>query len=153
MQSVDFDDLKALDKHFTALLKKFPEKRKEFHAQMTERLVREVGQQIFMSGLNDENGTVESWQGGRTGSGGGYSAVSAVIGKVGPDSPGAITNYLENGHRIRPPGPSHRSRVRVAYVNGYHFYKYTGELAQAIAANEAQKFVDEVSKMVEEGVA
>lgn len=146
MQSVEFEGLKELDRRFASVLDKFPSQRRELFERIAQRLEAEVGQQIYMSGIDDASGKIEGWQKGRVGSLGGYAAVSAVSGKTGPNSPGAITNYLENGHKIRPPGKLKRSRVHVAYVNGYHFYQYAAENAEAIAANEAEKLADELSR-------
>lgn len=148
MQSVEKDGLNDLDKQLSAVLKKFPDKRRELHERISNRLEQEVRQQIFMTGVNDESGKIESWQKGRIGSKGGYAAVSAVSGKTGPNSQGAITNYLENGHRIRPPGRMKRSRVKVAYVNGFHFYKFAQENAEAIAYAETEQLVDELAEML-----
>ncbi|PKM71515.1 MAG: hypothetical protein CVU91_13410 [Firmicutes bacterium HGW-Firmicutes-16] len=145
MQSVEHEGLQNLDRRFASVLNKFPSERKELFERIAKRLEQEVGQQIYMSGVNDYSGKIEGWQKGRVGTGGGYAAVSAVRGKTGPNSPGAITNYLNSGHRIRPPGRLKRSRVHVAYVNGYHFYQYAAANAEAIAANEAEKLADELA--------
>lgn len=146
MQSVEFEGLKELDRRFASVLNKFPSERKELFERIAQRLESEVGQQIYMSGVNDFSGKIEGWQKGRVGSRGGYAAVSAISGKTGPNSPGAITNYLNSGHKIRPPGKLRRSRVHVAYVNGYHFYQFAAANAEAIAANEAEKLSDKLAQ-------
>ena len=146
MQSVEYEGLKELDRRFTSVLDKFPSERKELFERVAQRLEQEVGQQVSLSGINDNFGKISSWQVGRVGTGGGYAAVSAdgTLG-TGPNSPGAITNYLNSGHRIRPPGRIKRSRVHVAYVNGYRFYQHTAANAEAIAADEAEKLADELA--------
>lgn len=147
MQSVEFEGLQELDRRFASVLDKFPSQRRELFKRVATRLEQEVVQQVSASGINDSSGKVGSWQKGRVGTGGGYAAVSAdgSLG-TGADSPGAITNYLENGHRIRPPGTLKRSRVHVAYVNGYHFYKNVEARAEAIAQAEGEKLADELSR-------
>lgn len=75
--------------------------------------------------LNDARGRVAGWQQKYIGTGGGYAAVRAVDSSTGPNSPGAITNYNENGHAIRRPSghaPGYRPRIHVLYVNGRGFY-------------------------------
>ncbi len=146
MQSVEVEGLKELDRRFASVLNKFPSERKELFERIAQRLEKEVGQQIYMSGVNDYSGKIEGWQKGRVGTGGGYAAVSAISGKTGPNSPGAITNYLTEGHRIRPPGKTIRKgRTRKSYVDGYHFYKYAAANADAIATNEAEKLANELA--------
>jgi len=147
-QSVEFEGLGELDKAFQAFLEKRPEKRREMHKRVAEAVAQEVDAEIDASGLDDSEGTVKSWQEGVVGSGGGYAAVRAVKGETGANSPGATTNYLENGHKVRS-GKSTRVRAKKAYVDGFHFYQAAEEKAQEIALAEAEKYADEMAGILE----
>ena len=75
--------------------------------------------------VNDAHGKIAGWQAKYVGSGGGYAAVRAVDTSTGAKSPGAITNYLENGHARRPPSgknPRYVPRIHVLYIAGRGFY-------------------------------
>jgi len=152
MQSVDMTKLKRLDGDFEHVLREIPGARMKMHERIGIAVRNEVSAQINVSGLDDSRGKIKNWQEHFVGSLGGYAAIRAVRG-LGPsgynDSPGAITNYLENGHRIRPPGQGKRSRVTHSYVNGYHFYEAARETADAIAYAEAEKYADEIADMLE----
>ena len=148
MQSVDISGLEKLDKALADMLEEFPEARREMHERIAEKVKQNVRGNISSSGLG---GRIAGCQEGFVGSQGGYAAVRAISG-LGPrgraDSPGAITNYLENGHRIRPLGKT-KSRAKVPYVNGYHFYAKSQEQAQAIAITEAEQMLDEPAQRLE----
>ena len=88
------------------------------------------------------------------GSGGGYAAIRPVDTSTGDNSPGAITNYLESGHKIRRPSGlarRYRSRIRKAYVDGYHFYQKAETRVEAKAIKLAQEFADKLAKRIEGG--
>lgn len=148
MQSVEIKGLAELDKALSDMLTEFPDARREMHERISKKVEENVRSKINASGLNDSLGRVKGWQEGRVGSGGGYAAVSAIRGATGADSPGAITNYLENGHKIRPPGKT-MPRAKRAYVNGYHFYAAASEQAQAIAVAEAETMLNELAGKLE----
>lgn len=152
MQSVDYIGLEKLDEDLQKLLDEIPEARRTMHERIAKTLQDEVRAEVDASGINDKSGKIKSWQEARVGSGGGYAAVSAAKGKTGPNSPGAITNYLENGHRIRQPsGKSKRYRpnIKKPYVDGYHFYQRVRSRAEAIAISEAEKYADEIARKLE----
>lgn len=136
---------------FDKILREFPERRRELHERVGRAVQRELQQQIASSGVNDSSGKVRRWQAVHVGSGGGYAAVRPEKGKTGADSPGAITNYLEGGHRIASPrgGKNYRPRLRVSYVSGYHFYVNTSMRAESIAIGEAEAWADEIARELE----
>lgn len=106
---------------------------------------------LSSSGLQDRDGKVSGWQRVYRGSGGGYVAVRALAGATGPDSPGAITNYLESGHRVRyPSGKSerYRPRVRVARARAFRFYKAT----QAEARQLGERWANELERRLKESL-
>lgn len=150
MQSIE--KLDKLSDDLDALLKELPEKRKELHERIAEVIKTEVDLQIAESGLNDSHGHIRQWQESTVGSGGGYAAVRAVKGETGPNSPGAITNYLENGHRIRQPSgnnPNYRPRINKPYVDGYHFYQSARNTVESKVIGEVEKYVDEITQELE----
>lgn len=152
MQSIELEGLKKLDEDLKTLLEEFPEARKKLHERLAKIAKEDVDRQINTSGINDSIGKVKGWQESHVGSGGGYAAVRPEKGKTGPNSPGAITNYLESGHRIRgPSGKSkyYRPRIKKPYVDGYHFYQSASVAVESKAIAEAKKFVEEMAKKLE----
>jgi len=152
VQSVEIRGLDELNKRFDRLISAAPQLRREFHEQAAELLKDLVDEAINSSGLNDSHGKIKRWQVARIGSGGGYAAVSAEKGETGANSPGAITNYLENGHLIRSPSGSskrYRPRIKVAFVNGYHFYETAAARAEGEIINLAYDFADSLTGILE----
>lgn len=152
MQSVDFSDLEKLDDTLKILLDEVPERRRELHERISEAIKAEVDTAIATSGLHDNSGHVREWQESHVGSGGGYAAVRATDSSTGNNSPGAITNYLENGHRIRQPsGQSkhYRPRIKKPYVDGYHFYNAARNAAESRAIEAAEQYVKDFADKLE----
>ncbi|EPR12496.1 hypothetical protein [Ruminiclostridium papyrosolvens] len=152
MQSLQIDGISDFDSDLEELLGKLPDKRRDLHERIAKGTKEEVDKQINASGLKDSSGKIKDWQESHVGSGGGYAAVRAEKGETGKNSPGAITNYLENGHRIREPGgnsKTYRPRIKKPYVDGYHFYQSAQTSAEAKAIAEAEKFVEEFRQKLE----
>lgn len=139
--------LNELDRQFQSLLDDFPQKRRIYHQKLAVEMKRVVQTHIAGS-LNDSHGKIRSWQEEHVGSGGGYAAVRPVSGKTGANSPGAITNYLENGHKIRPPSgqnTKYHARIKVPYVNGRHFYQSASTQVEAKAISLAEDFLQDLT--------
>ncbi|WP_029502496.1 hypothetical protein [Lachnoclostridium phytofermentans] len=152
MQSVDLSGLKQLDDDLEAIFNELPRKRRELHEKIADVIKSEVDIQITNSGLNDSSGKVKGWQDSYVGSGGGYAAIRATDKSTGANSPGAITNYLENGHKIRQPSGNYRKyrpRIKKAYVDGYHFYKTARGNVESKAIEAAEEFVQEITEKME----
>lgn len=153
MASVEVRGMDDLIKRFDKLIAEAPEMRREFHEKAGEVLKELVDSSIVSSGINDSHGTVRRWQVVRIGSKGGYAAVSAKSGAVGPNSAGAITNYLEHGHVTRTPSGRakryRKPRVRVAFVNGFHFYETAANRVKGETLNLAHDFVENAAKILE----
>jgi len=153
MQGVQIEGMDQLEAALTELLKEIPEARREMHERIATVLKGEVDKQIDASGLMDRSGKVKRWQVSSVGSGGGYAAVRAEKGSTGANSPGAITNYLESGHKIRSASGKakrlRKSRAKKPYVSGYHFYQAARRNAQNIAIAEAQKYAEEIARKLE----
>lgn len=157
MQSIEKAGLTELDRTLSSLLDEFPEMRRELHEELGAMAKREVDAAVETSGLHDSGGNIRRWQVVHIGSGGGYAAVRAAGAKegggTGKNSAGAVTNYLERGHKIRPPqgGKGYRPRIRVAYVNGYHFYETARTSFEAKAIRTAERFADRLAGRLEGG--
>lgn len=123
-----------------------------------EQIREVVAGQIDASSVNDQNGQVKRWQIAKIGSGGGYAAVrprgSGEGAATGKNSPGAITNYLNNGHRIRRPSGKakrYRPRFKVPFTRAFGFYNASESAAEAIALREAQAFADRIADRLGRG--
>jgi len=152
MQSVDLTGLNKLDNDLQDLFDEIPELRKQLHEEIGDIIKSEVNAQIARSGLNDSSGHIKEWQETHIGSGGGYAAVRASDKMVGDNSPGAITNYLENGHKIREPSGNnkkYRPRIKKPYVDGFHFYQVARNTVESKAIETAEKFAEKFAKKME----
>lgn len=147
-------DLKEFEKQLDDLVKKMPQKRRELHETVAKRAQEEVRAQIRAK-LNDGEGHVQGWQQASVGSGGGYGKVKPEKGKTGRDSPGAKTNYLENGHRTRRTKKpnSERSKYEIRRsqnsrlrVEGRKFYAQARKRVQALLNEEEEKLAQELAK-------
>lgn len=152
MQSINLDALEKLDNDLESILNELPQRRRELHEKIADVIKSEVDLQITNSNLNDKSGKIKSWQNSYVGSGGGYAAVRASDKSTGANSPGAITNYLENGHKIRQPSGNSKKyspRIKKSYVDGYHFYKNAGGYIEAKAIATAEEFVQQITEKME----
>ncbi len=140
--------LSDLDAMLEETLKQFPKKQRVLHEQLSKDLLTLVQAAIGWS-INDSRGKIAGWQRKHVGSGGGYAAVRATDSSSGDNSPGAITNYLESGHKIRTPSghaKRYRQRIKMIYVNGRHFYKSAKGKAAAFLQQRAQELADEIAR-------
>lgn len=152
MQSVDLSALEKFSDELNTLLDEIPEARRKLHEELATMAKKEVDAQIIASGIQDSQGKIRDWQEDDVGSGGGYAAVRAVKGVTGDNSPGAITNYLESGHRIRPPSGKakrYKPQIKVPYVEGHHFYQEAQKNITAKAIDMSDKFAEELAKRIE----
>ena len=147
MQSVN-----VITEAFERALKKFPELRKAAIDRATTLAKARVRSEVS-SRVNDSHGKIAGWQTTREGSGGGYGVVEAQKGATGKDSPGAITNYLESGHKIRSPktsgAKSYRPRINVAAVSGRWFYRSAEADINRIAVQAADEVCSGIVKEIE----
>lgn len=148
--------LDRLSERLNKLTQEFPDKRRMLHEELSETLLETVQMRtpISVSGHKIKGGyhvrgTLRSWQEKTVGSGGGYAAVRAASEPSGTNGPGAITNYVENGHAIRRPSGidrNYRRRARVVAVAGRHFYAAAKEDAPQLLQKAADTFVEELAK-------
>lgn len=119
MVDIEITGLDEFSHRLENIMEQSPQMRREFHEEVAEKILNNLKVNINAS-VNDSHGHVKSWQESEVGTGGGYAAVRARKGQTGANSPGAITNYLENGHRTNAKRP-HKKR----WVEGRHFYATT----------------------------
>ncbi|HWQ59052.1 MAG TPA: hypothetical protein VN540_08520 [Clostridia bacterium] len=151
MPGVDLSQLDKLDARMNEVLRQAPEKRRELHENLSG-MMKDVVDQSIDASINDARGQIKDWQKQYVGTGGGYAAVRASDESTGDKSPGAITNYVDSGHKIRPPSgrdPHYRPRINVAYVNGAHFYETAAPVVASQAVAAAEKFVADIAGILE----
>lgn len=150
-------ELSTLTMKFEKAMTAGKQARESYHVAVGAKLKAALDQNIDASGIHDDHGTVKRWQVAQVGSGGGYAAIRATsIGddghpSPGRNSPGAVTNYLENGHAIRKASGKwkrKKSRIKKFHVDGRGFYLATRKQAQAIALQEA----DRITAAIEEAL-
>lgn len=158
MQSLNMDALDRLDESWADLLQRLPSLKRVALETAGAALLQEVRRQAGASGMRDGGAKVAGWQRKYLGSKGGYTAVRAMGGQdgggTGANSTGAITNYTENGHKIRrpsgqrKPGYRYRPRIHSAAVRGYHFYYYARDQAD----NAVREPVDDLKRKIVSGL-
>ncbi len=151
MSKIDINDI---DKLLENMLKASPEIRRKAIERAASNLHADVRSEI-RSRINDSHGKVQRWQRIRKGSKGGYAVIEPENSSTGDNSPGAITNYLEHGHRIRPPkragAKGYRPRIRESYVDGRYFYDDVGSTAEHEAIRVGKEICEKMAKVIEKG--
>jgi len=153
MTGIDLSGLDALDGRFKKALQERPTLRRHMHEEVSAAIQEELRQSIGRSGIIERDRKLRGWQARYVGSRGGYAAVRPIGqadgGGTGSNSAGAITNYLESGHKVRPSKASatagrklRKSRARQQHVSGYGFYAETRNHAQRIALDAANSYAD-----------
>lgn len=151
MQALDLSSMPEVTKRLENLLQAFPEMRREFYEQAAAIMQEEVQEQVSQS-VNDEKGKVKNWQEKSVGSGGGYARTKAAKTPSGSNGAGAITNYLNSGHKIRglsksrQKGTKYRPRIRMPYVEGKRFYQRAAVSSEARLIHLMDDFVNELAK-------
>lgn len=151
MQSVDLKALDELEKDIADLIKSFPDMQRELHEEFANTIKKKVDSEIVAS-LKNGASKIKRLQGKYVGSYGGYAAVRAVDTSTGSESPGAITNYLENGHKIRKPtgrNKRYKPRINKIYVDGYHFYSKASNNLEADIIKISEKFANKIRNKLE----
>ncbi|MBR2977643.1 MAG: hypothetical protein IKC50_05150 [Oscillospiraceae bacterium] len=127
----------------------FREARDKFLTEGGEQLRQAVERSIRTSGMTLRSGKIVAWQ--RLYRSKGYAAVRPISGETGANSPGAITNYLEGGHKIRGisgQAARYHPRIHVARVPGFRFYESARQDAQKIAADVAERISEAVAQKI-----
>lgn len=127
MSNIDKKGLAQAMDRLDRLTAALPAQRRQA-VQRLGSLAEEAVRSSIRAGVQDSRGRVQSWQQKRLGSGGGYAAVSPArrgapprYSATGPNSPGAVTNYLEHGwlhrsgRRVGPRWMYRQARARLAH--------------------------------------
>lgn len=137
-------EIKLLEKKLEDLPGKVKAIRQEVLENAGVQLKQNVDRSIDDSGVKDPRGKVKRWQVIYPGSKGGYMAVRAENTTSGKNSPGAITNYLEGGHKTLRKDNRKRERTKA-----FRFY----ESANAKRLPEVHRQVKkELTRKLEEAV-
>lgn len=137
------------------LSREYPEMQEKLLEQLGQRMEKAVRSNVRASGMRDGGAKVAGWQGYHIGSQKGYAAVRPSNSSSGPNSPGAITNYNELGHKTRRPKADskrkgkYRPRQKVARVDGYHYYERSLPQVEAIAESGVSEIARDVVKKME----
>ena len=136
-----------------------PDKIRDVFRSVRAELLPEAGDELLQavrtsftgSGIQSRTGKVLSWQQKHVKKG--YAAVRPQDRPTGPDGPGAITNYLESGHKIRRPSGKNRQyrpRINKARVPAFRFYKTAQAQAEKLAGELGQRLAEEIAARLEE---
>lgn len=151
MASYEIKGLDEFEKALTEIIENKKADRADLHGKIAEALKQGIDSAIGKSGLNDASGHIKSYQQAVVGSRGGYAALRPIKGSNGKVAFGALTQFLEGGHKIRQPGTAakrYRPRINTLYVSGFHFYgalrsEIEGRII-ALAEAEAERIAKEL---------
>lgn len=152
MQNIEISELEKFNSDLDKLLKEVPSARRELHERIAKMAGNEVNKEIAQAGFKGGGEKLRNWQEVHVGSKGGYAAVRPTSASSGSDSPGAITNYNESGHKIRTPSgksKNYRPKIKVPYVEGRHFYQNARRTAEKEAIEIAEDFADKLAEKLE----
>lgn len=118
---LDMRDLDRLDQDLAAAVRQTPELKREALTELGQQLLVQVRTRI------GGTGKVQRWQHVHLGSGGGYVAVHPAEREKDAygRAVGAVTNAIESGHKIRPPGGKakrYTQRIHKAQVPARRMY-------------------------------
>ena len=129
----------------------FRDVRAELLPEAGDQLLSAVTTSFSASGIQSRTGKVLSWQQKHVKKG--YVAVRPQDRPTGKNGPGAITNYLESGHKIRRPSGKdrqYRPRINKAKVLGFRFYKAAASQAEKLAEDLGQRMAEEIAARLED---
>lgn len=162
-------DLRSLDMRLKEILLRAPEQQRALHERLGTALLDEVRHRAPISvkghdlghGEYHERGTLRRWQTKYIGTRGGYAAIRAAETPKGVNGAGAITNYVENGHRVGRAGYGVSARTRrrrrqygmippLSFVNGRGFYHKAHATAARLLTQAAERWADEIARELSE---
>lgn len=161
-------DLRRLSERLQQIVRDAPDQQRALHERLGTALLDDVRHRAPISakghslghGEYHERGTLRRWQTRYIGSKGGYAAIRAAEAPKGVNGAGAITNYVENGHRVgsRHQGVSARTRRRwkqydvpiQSFVSGRGFYHAAHETADRLLTQAAEQWADEIARELSE---
>lgn len=161
-------DLRRLSERLQQIVRDAPDQQRALHERLGTALLDDVRHRAPISakghglghGEYHERGTLRRWQTKYIGSKGGYAAIRAAEAPKGVNGAGAITSYVENGHRVgsRHQGVSARTRRRwkqydvpiQSFVSGRGFYHAAQETADRLLTQAAEQWADEITRELSE---
>lgn len=161
-------DLRSLDMRLKEILLRAPEQQRALHERLGTALLDDVRHRAPISakghslghGEYHERGTLRRWQTKYIGTRGGYAAIRAATEPRGNSGAGAITNYVENGHRVGRAGYGVSARTRrrwkqydvpiQSFVSGRGFYHAAHETADRLLTQAAEQWADEIARELSE---
>jgi hypothetical protein len=152
-QTIEVNGIEELKNRLDSIMRESHDMRESIHTRVAVEMKRIVAGNVRHNLPNhDEHMTVQGWQTPHVGSGGGYAAVRAIKGKTGRNSPGAITNYLENGHKVkiaRTVIAAKRSKSKRMRVVGFGFYADSKTQAKRLALEASDELTRWVKGKIE----
>ena len=154
-------DLRRLSERMQQIVRDAPDQQRALHERLGETLLDDVRHRAPISvkghslghGEYHERGTLRRWQTK-------YAAIRAAEKPKGVNGAGAITNYVENGHKIgrRHQGVSARTRRRwkqnpappKSFVSGRGFYHAAHATAARLLTQAAERWADEIARELSE---
>lgn len=129
-----------------------PELKKRCIEEAAAEIKRRLDVNISTS-IDDSNHKVRDWQQIFYGSNGGYAVIQAIKEPTGKDGPGAITNYINSGHRIAKrriaSTKGYRPRIHAVAVPGRFFYQKTEQECADVLGKKAEQICEELAKALE----
>ena len=162
-------DLRRLSERMQQIVRDAPDQQRALHERLGETLLDDVRHRAPISvkghdlghGEYHERGTLRRWQTKYIGTRGGYAAIRAAETPKGVNGAGAITNYVENGHRVGRAGYGVSARTRrrrrqygmippLSFVNGRGFYHKAHAAAARLLTQAAERWADEIARELSE---
>lgn len=162
-------DLRRLSERMQQIVRDAPDQQRALHERLGETLLDDVRHRAPISvkghdlghGEYHERGTLRRWQTKYIGTRGGYAAIRATDKPKGSSGAGAITNYVENGHRVGRAGYGVSARTRrrrlqysmiptLSFVNGRGFYHKAHAAAARLLTQAAERWADEIARELSE---
>lgn len=162
-------DLRRLSERMQQIVRDAPDQQRALHERLGETLLDDVRHRAPISvkghdlghGEYHERGTLRRWQTKYIGTRGGYAAIRAATEPRGDSGAGAITNYVENGHRVGRAGYGVSARTRrrrrrygmiptLSFVNGRGFYHKAHATAARLLTQAAERWADEIARELSE---
>lgn len=152
-QTIEVKGIEELKNRLDSIMRESHDMRESIHTRVAVEMKKIVAGNVRHNLPNhDMHMTVQGWQTPHVGSGGGYAAVRATDVTSGRNSPGAITNYLENGHNVRVAltvKARNRSKSKKMRVVGYGFYADSKTQAKRLAIEASDELTRWVKGKIE----
>lgn len=157
MQSIEHGDLDRLIASWEALIKEYPDMKRELLEELSTEILADVRGEI------GGTGTVQDWQERYRGSKNGYVAIRPKAETYKETKGGKryavghVTNAIENGHRNCKPGQTkregytYRPRIKTPSVPGKHFYAAVRSKLGKVGQQEVQALAAEIARRLEGG--